>query len=107
MSLFDTRIDLAAAYRLAERFGLNEGISNHFTARVPGERDQFLVIPHGLYWSEVRASDLLVVGEDGRILEGDGEVEPSALFIHSRFKCLRSRPAKSSASFRTRSPKVT
>ena len=93
MSLADTRIDLAAAYRLAERFGLNEGISNHFTARVPGERDQFLVIPHGLYWSEVRASDLLVVDGEGRILEGDGEVEPSALFIHSRILRARSDAA--------------
>lgn len=26
------RVDLAAAYRLAARFGLNEGISNLFTA---------------------------------------------------------------------------
>ncbi len=82
------RVDLAAAYRLADRFGLNEGISNHFTARVPGE-DLFLVIPHGLHWSEVRASRLIISDEKGNVVEGDGEVEPSALFIHSRI--LRER----------------
>ena len=59
------RRELAAAYRLAERFGLNEGISNHFTLRVPGETERFLVIPHGLHWSEVRASRLLVVDGEG------------------------------------------
>ncbi len=86
----DLRADLAAAYRLAERFGLNEGISNHFTARLPEPEDRFLVIPHGLHWSEVRASQLLVVDGDGIVVEGDGEVEPSALYIHSRI--LRARP---------------
>ena len=41
------RVDLAAAYRLADRQGLNESINNHFTARVPDEEDRFVVIPHG------------------------------------------------------------
>ncbi|MGH9337630.1 MAG: class II aldolase/adducin family protein, partial [Vicinamibacteria bacterium] len=81
------RIELAAAYRLAERFGFNEGISNHFTARI-GE--DFLVIPHGLHWSEVTASRLLLVDSQGRVRKGKGEVEPSAFFIHSRVLGARS-----------------
>jgi ribulose-5-phosphate 4-epimerase/fuculose-1-phosphate aldolase len=81
------RVELAAAYRLAVRFGLHEGISNHFTSRV-GE--SFLLIPHGLHFSEVTASRLVLVDPSGRVLEGEGEVEPSALFIHSRV--LRARP---------------
>jgi ribulose-5-phosphate 4-epimerase/fuculose-1-phosphate aldolase len=81
------RIELAAAYRLAARFGLNEGISNHFTARA-GEG--FLVLPHGLHFSEVTASRLLLVDAKARVLEGEGEVEASALFIHSRV--LQARP---------------
>ena len=91
MNVTNVRRELAAAYRLAERFGLNEGISNHFTARLPGETDRFLVIPHGTHWSEVRASRLLVVNGDGEVLEGEGEIEPSALYIHSRI--LRARPS--------------
>lgn len=82
------RVDLAAAYRLADRHGLNEGISNHFTARA-GE-DRLFVIPHGLLWREVTSSRLLLVNGSGEVLEGEGEVEPSALFIHSRI--LRARP---------------
>jgi ribulose-5-phosphate 4-epimerase/fuculose-1-phosphate aldolase len=81
------RIELAAAYRLAVRFDLHEGISNHFTSRV-GEN--LLLIPHGLHWSEVTASRLLLVDPGGKVIEGEGEVEPSAFFIHSRV--LRARP---------------
>lgn len=85
-----TRIDLAAAYRLAVRCELHESINNHFTARLPSDRDKFLVIPHGLHWSEVTASRLLVVDGEGGVVSGEGEVEPSALFIHSRI--LSARP---------------
>jgi ribulose-5-phosphate 4-epimerase/fuculose-1-phosphate aldolase len=42
------RIDLAAAYRLANRFGYDDGIWNHFTLTVPGADDRFMVKPHGL-----------------------------------------------------------
>ncbi|KAK9855144.1 hypothetical protein WJX84_009175 [Apatococcus fuscideae] len=49
------RVDLAAAYRLACRFGFNEGIVNHFTAWVPGA-EVMLVHPFGLAWEEVTAS---------------------------------------------------
>lgn len=81
------RIELAAAYRLAARFDLNEGISNHFTARA-GE--SFLVIPHGLHFREVTASRLLLVAPDGAVRKGKGEVEPSAFFIHASI--LKARP---------------
>jgi ribulose-5-phosphate 4-epimerase/fuculose-1-phosphate aldolase len=81
------RIELAAAYRLAVRFDLHEGISNHFTARA-GEN--FLVIPHGLHFREVTASRLLLVDSQGTVQKGKGEVEPSAFFIHSRI--LKARP---------------
>jgi len=61
------RIDLAAAYRLANRFGLNEGIDNHFTLMLPGSKDRFLLNPFGLHWSEVTASNLLVVDAKGSV----------------------------------------
>lgn len=89
MSDRHVRIDLAAAHRLAFRLGLNEGIANHFSARLMSEPDRFLITPRGLHWSEVCASRLLVVDFEGRICEGDGEVESSAFFIHSHI--LRAR----------------
>ena len=77
------REDLAAAHRLAVWHDLTEGIYNHLTAAVPGHDDRFYVPPFGLHWSEVRASELLTVGFDGRILEGDGILQRSAYCIHA------------------------
>jgi ribulose-5-phosphate 4-epimerase/fuculose-1-phosphate aldolase len=76
------RVDLAACYRLAAHFGLNEGIDNHLTLLVPGHSDRFLLAPFGLHWSEVRASDFMVLDFNGQILSGRGPVEDTALYIH-------------------------
>lgn len=78
------REDLAAAFRLAVREGFNEGICNHFSLLVPGAPETFLINAHGLHWSEITASNLLVVDQNGEVVEGDGEVEPTAKFIHWR-----------------------
>ena len=83
-SIRDARVDLAAALRLAVRFGLNEGIDNHFSFALPGDGDRFLLNPYGLHWSEVTASRLHLVDADGTVIEGDGPWEPSAFYIHSR-----------------------
>ncbi|HWS68772.1 MAG TPA: aldolase [Steroidobacteraceae bacterium] len=76
------RVDLAACYRLAAHFGMNEGIDNHLTLLVPGYTDRFLLAPFGLYWSEVRASDFMVIDFNGRMLSGRGPIEDTALYIH-------------------------
>ena len=76
------RVDLAACYRLADHFGLNEGIDNHLTLLVPGHSDRFLLAPFGMHWSEVKASDFMVVDFSGRVLSGQGSVEDTALYIH-------------------------
>jgi ribulose-5-phosphate 4-epimerase/fuculose-1-phosphate aldolase len=78
----EVRRDLAAVFRWAERLGLSEGICNHFSCTV--DQDHFLVNPRGYHWSELKATDLLIVSHDGSVVDGEGEVEPTALFIHSR-----------------------
>lgn len=78
------RIDLAATLRWADRLGLSEGICNHFSLLVPGQTDQFLLNPQGLHWSEMRASDLIIVDGNGNLVEGNYPAEPTAFFIHSR-----------------------
>jgi ribulose-5-phosphate 4-epimerase/fuculose-1-phosphate aldolase len=78
------RIDLAAAFRLAVRYDLHEGVCNHFSLKVPGESNRFLLNPYGLHWSEITASNLLTLDIDGNILEGSGKAETSAFQIHSR-----------------------
>mgnify|MGYP000592400716 CR=1 FL=1 len=88
------REDLALAFRLAERFGFHEGICNHFSVRVgdgpgrdagagpDGGAERYLINPYGLHWSVMTADALLLIDGDGRVLEGHGEVEDTARFIH-------------------------
>lgn len=87
------RVDLAAALRLAVRFGLNEGIDNHFTVMLPGSEDRFLLHPFGHHWSEHKASDMIVVDFEGRTIEGEGEAESTAFHIHSRIHKASPRAA--------------
>jgi len=79
----DRRIDLSAAHRLALRLGLSDGLANHFSVRLEGDSNHFLVTPYGVHWSEVSASCFPVVNCSGQVVEGEGEVDPAAIFIHS------------------------
>ncbi len=79
----EARVDLAAAHRLAARFGFDDGIWNHFSLKVPGRPEHFLVKTHGLLCSEVTASNLITVDADGNTVEGQGDAERSAVCIHS------------------------
>ncbi len=86
------RADLAAAFRMAVRMDLHEGVCNHFTLMLPdGER--FLLNRYGLHWSEVSASNLLALDAEGRILQGEGEFEKTAFYIHSRIHLANPRAA--------------
>jgi ribulose-5-phosphate 4-epimerase/fuculose-1-phosphate aldolase len=80
---WQARMDLAAAHRLAVMHGLNEGIFNHLTLRVPGKNDRYLQIPFGTHWSEVNASCFMEVGYDGTLLAGSGEIEDTCYAIHA------------------------
>src|SRR3954464_384705 len=77
------RIELAAAFRLAVRLDLHEGVCNHFSVMLADGRT-FLLNRYGLHWSEVTASNLLALDADGRVLAGEGEYEKTAFYIHSR-----------------------
>mgnify|MGYP003407220815 CR=1 FL=1 len=81
-SLTSLRRDLAAAFRLAEKFGYSEGICNHFSVVVPGKDERYLINPYGLHWSEMGPDNLLMIDGDGQVVEGDGEVEATARHIH-------------------------
>jgi ribulose-5-phosphate 4-epimerase/fuculose-1-phosphate aldolase len=65
---WQARIDLAAAYRLADLYGMSDMIYTHISLRVPGEPRHFLINPHGLLFDEVTASSLLKVDLDGNVL---------------------------------------
>ena len=75
-SIDSARQDLAAALRLAEKFGFSEGICNHFSLQLDDGR--FLLNPHGVHWSQIKASDTLCIdpGNPGE------QAEVTALHIH-------------------------
>ena len=86
------RRDLAAAYRLAARFGWDDTLYTHFSARLPGGRNgqqRFLLNPFGLMFNEVRASDLIVVNLEGKVVQGDAAMNPAGFTIHSAVHTAR------------------
>jgi ribulose-5-phosphate 4-epimerase/fuculose-1-phosphate aldolase len=79
-----TRCDLAALYRLAALHGWGDLLATHISARVPGERNHFLINPYGMLFEEITASSLVKVDEDGRVLsETEYIVNPAGFVIHS------------------------
>lgn len=65
---WQTRVELAACYRLVARCGMDSLIYNHITARVPGTAHHFLINPFGLLYEEITASSLLKVDLDGQVI---------------------------------------
>ena len=83
------RIDLAAAFRLAGRMDMVEGVGNHFSYLLPGEPPRFLINARGQHFSEMSAGHFLTASLDGAVLAGQGELRPVAFFIHSRIHLAR------------------
>jgi len=75
---------LAAAFRLFGRFGFEEGIAGHISARDPEHVETFWVNPLAMPFSRIRVSDLIRVGHDGEVVEGDRPVNIAAFIIHSQ-----------------------
>lgn len=75
---------LAASFRLFAKFGFDEGVAGHITARDPERMDHFWVNPFGVHFSMIRVSDLILVDGEGAVVEGDRAVNAAAFAIHSR-----------------------
>jgi len=75
---------MAAAFRLFDRFGFGEGVAGHLTARDPERLDCFWVNPFGLSFGLIRASDMILVDHDGKVVEGAWPVNAAAFAIHSQ-----------------------
>jgi len=74
---------LAAAFRLFAKFGFDEGVAGHITARDPERTDHFWVNPFGTHFAQIRASDLILVNSKGEVVEGNRPVNVAAFAIHS------------------------
>ena len=78
------REDLAAAFQIASQFGWDDSIYTHFSVRVPGTRDQFLINPFGLQFAEVTASNLVKIDTNGNKVDpSEFDVNPAGFTIHS------------------------
>ena len=80
---------LAAALRLFSRYGFDEGVAGHITARDPEYQDSFWVNPFGMHFSMIRASDLIRVNHRGEVVEGKHRVNEAAFTIHSQVHAQR------------------
>jgi len=82
---WQTRVDLAACYRLVDRYGMTDMIYNHITARVPGPEHHLLINLYGLTYKEITASSLVKIDLDGEIVwkpETDYGINKSGYVIH-------------------------
>jgi len=90
-----TRIDLAACYRLVDLFGWSDLINTRITARVPGSgqtgpHDHFLINPYGMLYDEITASSLVKIDVDGNKVEpSDDEVNSGGFAIPSTIHMAR------------------
>ena len=81
---WQTRVDLAALYRLVALYGWDDLVFTHISARVPGEDNHFLLNPYGLLFEEIKASDLVKIDLDGNIVsETEHFVNAAGFTIHS------------------------
>jgi ribulose-5-phosphate 4-epimerase/fuculose-1-phosphate aldolase len=80
---------LAAAFRLFARFGFEEGVAGHITARDPEHADRFWVNPFAVSFAHISVSDLICVDATGEVVEGNRPVNRAAFAIHSQVHAAR------------------
>ena len=79
---WQTRVDLAACYRLVAQHGWDDLIFTHISAKVPGTED-FLINPYGLMFHEITASSLVKVDQAGnKLMDSPYEINPAGYTIH-------------------------
>ena len=86
---------VALGYRIfaAQRWGdLGDG---HISARDPERTDCFWLLRYGVSYHQTKVSDLVLVGPDGKLVEGEGVTNTAAYYIHHPI--LMARPEAVSA----------
>jgi len=81
---WSTRVDLAAAFRIAARMDWHEAIANHFSVAVSNDGKRFLINPKWMHFSRIKASDLLLLdSDDASTMEGPNAPDVTAWCLHS------------------------
>ncbi|MFL9910709.1 class II aldolase/adducin family protein [Paraburkholderia sp. RL17-337-BIB-A] len=85
-----TRVDLAAAYRLAALNDWDDLIYTHISASVPDEPGHFLINPFGLAFDEVCASNLVKIDIEGNIVgTSEHPVNATGFALHAAVHAAR------------------
>src|ERR1700746_2625281 len=90
---WQARLDLAACYRLVDRYQMTDLIYNHITARLPGTPDHLLINLYALLHKDTTASRRVKIDLDGNILskpDTDYGINKSGYVIHGAIH--RARP---------------
>ena len=84
MEITELQKDLAATFRWTARLNMHEGVANHFSACVPGSSTDFYVNKAGVHFSQIKASDLILVTKENiSDLKNKPElIDPTAIYIH-------------------------
>lgn len=87
---WQTRVELAAAYRLLVMHNWDDLIHTHISARIPGT-DDLLINAFGLCFEEVTASNLVKIDIHGNKLDADCpfDINPAGFTIHSAVHIAR------------------
>lgn len=88
---WETRVNLAACYRLMACFGMSDLIYNHITARIPDTED-LLINPYGFMYEEITASSLVRIDIDGNVLHNPNKelgINAAGYVIHSAVHAAR------------------
>ncbi len=80
---YEDRVNLAAVFRMAARLDMHESVANHFSYVVSEDGSQFLVNPIGRHFSNIRASELLLLdANDDSTMKKPNAPDPTAWAIH-------------------------
>jgi ribulose-5-phosphate 4-epimerase/fuculose-1-phosphate aldolase len=81
-SLQDAREEVALAHRLATHHGLNEGVWNHISFVSPTQDGSILISPGHTHWSQITASSLALMDNDGQLIAGQRPPIRAGWIIH-------------------------
>jgi ribulose-5-phosphate 4-epimerase/fuculose-1-phosphate aldolase len=80
---WQTRCELAALYHVVDYLGWTDLINTHFSARVPGEPDTFLINRYGDMFDEITASSLIKMDFAGNVIGDAAAFNDAGFTIHS------------------------
>ena len=85
------RCELAALYRMVAHFRMTDLIDTHISLRVPGPEPRFLINRYGVLFDHMKASDLVLIDHQGRVVDPRGmqEVNAAGFTIHSAIHMAR------------------